>query len=52
MHWMLNEQKSPLFFLLMLSPQLIDNGMDAAFDAAFEASTELVDAAKLFGFAA
>ena len=34
----INEQKSPLFFLFVLPPQLVD-GMDAAFDASFEASS-------------
>jgi hypothetical protein len=47
----INEQKSPLFFFFVLPPQLVD-GMDAAFDASFEASTELIDAALLFGIAA
>jgi hypothetical protein len=47
----INEQKSPLFFLFVLPPQLVD-GMDAAFDASFEASAELVNAASLFGIAA
>jgi hypothetical protein len=46
-----NEQKSPLLLFLMLPPELID-GVDAAFDAGLEASTELIDAASLFGLLA
>jgi hypothetical protein len=47
----INEQESPLFFLLMQLPELCHR-MNTAFDSCFKTSTKLVDSTRLLNFIA